>query len=121
LALGTAALEFLQGALAAVAPDLADLMLTPGYSIAAEFGARLALVLAITGHLAPSLTELLSLNHALEDRFWLSDTSIIRPDASSVDWPPPNMESLCRLWPSRKKLTWGRRWLSWIMAIATRM
>ncbi len=91
LAVGTAAPESLRGAPAAVAPELAELMLTPGHWLAPALRARLAAGFGDHGPLAPAWSQLLSLSHALEDRFWLPDTNAIRPYAPSVDWPETNL------------------------------
>ncbi len=91
LAVGTAAPESLRGVSAAVAPELAELMLTPGHWLAPALRARLASGFGDHGPLAPAMTELLSLSRALEDRFWLTDTGEMRPYKPSVPWPETNL------------------------------
>lgn len=87
LAVGTQAPESLRGHAAAVAPELAELMLTPGHWLAPALRARLAAGFGDHGPLAPAMTELLSLSQALQDRFWLADAGEMRAYAPSVDWP----------------------------------
>lgn len=87
LAVGTSAPESLRGAKAAVAPDLSELMLAPGHWLAPGLRARLASGFGDHGPLSASMTELLSLSQALEDRFWIKDSGEMRAYAPEVDWP----------------------------------
>lgn len=87
LAVGTSAPESLRGVPAAVAPDLADLLLAPGNWLAPALRARLASGFGAHGPLATPMAEMLSLSAALQSRFWVEATGEMRAYAPSVDWP----------------------------------
>ena len=91
LAVGTSAPESLRGVPAAVAPELSELMLTPGHWLAPALRARLASGFGSHGPLAAPMTELLALSQALQDRFWLADKGEMRRYEPSVEWPQTNL------------------------------
>lgn len=91
LAVGTSAPESLRAARAAVAPDLSDLMLTPGHWLAPALRTRLQAGFGDHGPLAGPMTDLLALSQALEDRFWQANKGEMRPYRPKVAWPETSL------------------------------
>jgi uncharacterized protein (DUF1501 family) len=89
LAVGSSLPESLRGAArAAVAPQLADLMLLPGYFAAPLLRARLAEGFGAHGPLAAPVSQMLELSDMLAGRLWDDAAGAARSYEPAVDYPP---------------------------------
>jgi len=88
LAVGTALPESLRGARAAVAPELAQMVLAAGHWLAPALAARLQAGFGTHDRLGATTQDLLALSQLLKDRYWQPDTDQMRAYAPDVAYPP---------------------------------